>query len=76
MDNVPASYPSTLWDSLYFVVYGYERDMEEPTLDTIRDVFDGHPPGPVELISTTYWEFDKRIASHPSNSQEKTKRDC
>ena len=74
MDDVPAKYPKTLWDSIYFVVYGYQRDQEDPNLHTIRDVYDGHPPGPVEEISTSYWVFDERIADNPTNTKEKTKQ--
>ena len=74
IDDAPISYPSTLWDSIYFVTYGYQRDEEEADLATIRDVYDGHPPGPEKLISTSYWVFDERIASHPTNANEKIKR--
>ena len=44
IDNVPDSYPSTLWDSVYFVAYGYPRDWTTETdTNTVRDVYDGHP---------------------------------
>ena len=76
IDNVPNKYPNILWDSLYLVPYGYEHDGagdDHPTLTWIKDVYDGHPPGDEELISTSYWVFDERIASHPDNLDSKTK---
>ena len=73
IDDAFISYPSTLWDSIYFVAYGYQRDEEEVDLATIRDMYDGHPPGPDKLFSTSYWVFDERIASHPTNTNEKIK---
>ena len=44
IDNVPDSNPSTLWNSVFFVVYGYPRDWtKELDVNTVRDVYDGHP---------------------------------
>ena len=75
INNVPAKYPNMLWDSLYVVTYGYKDDLapdEHISLTSIKDVYDGHPPGEEELISTSYWVFNP-IAEHPANLDDKTK---
>ena len=76
INNVPAKDPNILWDSLYLVTYGYRDDYEDDetaALAMIRDVYDGHPPGDEELISTSYWVWDERYVSHPDNLDDKTK---
>ena len=43
IDDVPTSYPATLTDQCYVVVYGYTIGPPWPRMDQVTDVYDGHP---------------------------------
>ena len=43
MDGVPTSYPATLTDQCYVVVYGYTIGPPWPRMDQVDDVYDDHP---------------------------------
>ena len=43
IDGVPTSYPATLTDQCYVVVYGYTIAAPWPRMDQVDDVYDDHP---------------------------------
>ena len=43
IDGVPTSYPATLTDQCYVVVYGYPIPAHEPPFTQVDDVYDDHP---------------------------------
>ena len=43
IDAVPTSYPATLTDQMYVVVYGYTIAAPWPRMDQVTDVYDDHP---------------------------------
>ena len=43
IDGVPTSYPATLTDQCYVVVYGYTIPAHEPPFSQVDDVYDDHP---------------------------------
>ena len=43
IDDVPTSYPATLTDQCYVVVYGYTIGAPWPPLSQVDDVYDAHP---------------------------------
>ena len=43
IDGVPTSYPATLTDQMYVVVYGYAIWSPWPRMDQVDDVYDDHP---------------------------------
>ena len=43
MDGVPATYPATLTDQFYVVVYGYTIAAPFPPMSQVDDVYDDHP---------------------------------
>ena len=43
IDGVPTSYPATLTDQSYVVVYGYAIWSPWPRMDEVDDVYDDHP---------------------------------
>ena len=43
IDDVPTSYPATLTDQCYVVVYGYTIPAHEPPFSQVDDVYDDHP---------------------------------
>ena len=53
ISSVPASYPATLRDAFFVVVYGYPIAEPLPRLDLIEDVYDGHPVLPTSRTTTS-----------------------
>jgi len=43
IDQVPTTYPATLTDQFYVVVYGYTIGRPWPPMDQVDDVYDAHP---------------------------------
>ena len=43
MDGVPTTYPATLTDQFYVVVYGYTIHAPWPPMSQVDDVYDDHP---------------------------------
>ena len=43
MDGVPSTYPATLTDQCYVVVYGYNIAAPWQPISQVTDVYDGHP---------------------------------
>ena len=43
IDDVPTSYPATLTDQCYVVVYGYTIAAPWPPMSQVDDVYDDHP---------------------------------
>ena len=51
--SVPASYPATLEGGFFVVVYGYPIAEPLPRLDSIEDVYGGHPVLPTSRATTS-----------------------
>lgn len=73
IDSVPTSYPATLRDHFYVVVYGYEVPFPLPPADSIEDVYDGHPIIHTSRTTTTA-SSTTETTSTPTHSGSSEKR--
>lgn len=75
ISSVPASYPATLMDHFYVVVYGYSVAEPLPPMDLIEDVYDGHPVLSTSRTTTsTSTTTETTTAPTHAGSSEKQKK--
>ena len=73
MKNVPTTYPSTLTDQFYVVVYGYPIYPPWPRMDQVDDVYDDHPVIR-RSITTTSTSSTTESTTTPTHTGSKEKR--
>ena len=76
MDGVPTTYPATLTDQCYVVVYGYTIAAPWPPMSQVDDVYDDHPVIQRDT-TTTSSSSSTETTDKPTHtgSQDKQKKD-